>query len=333
MITALRPTPVPTPPAATAPRPAPPRAPAAEAATDRVDLGAAPAARTELPFATVLGAGGVAGWLAAVLSHVPFLGIESPDRGEPALRPLGFSWREAPDFPERMQACERLLEDPAATVVAKRQLCGSNGVFVVTLSNGVTGIWKPDAMETRDRVRPQVPPGRQSERERAAYLVDRRLGHLARVPPCVQRKLEGKPGVLTLLVPETRSARKWPDRQALLASLPSADRRAVALFDHVVGNLDRHGGNWLLDPQGRVVPIDHGLCFPIASGRQGTTVNFDFSEPVRLTLEERCRLQGLLSHCGELEPLLGGPAVQAMRDRVSAILQTGATSDAWRCAT
>jgi hypothetical protein len=36
----------------------------------------------------------------------------------------------------------------------------------------------------------------------------------------------------------------------------------MALFDAVIGNLDRKGGNAMVDPSGNLMAIDHGLAFP-----------------------------------------------------------------------
>lgn len=39
------------------------------------------------------------------------------------------------------------------------------------------------------------------------------------------------------------------------------DRSRCALFDFVIGNADRHAGNWMI-ADGKITLIDHGLCFP-----------------------------------------------------------------------
>jgi len=36
----------------------------------------------------------------------------------------------------------------------------------------------------------------------------------------------------------------------------------AAIFDYLTGNSDRHEGNWLFSPEGKMHLIDHGLTFP-----------------------------------------------------------------------
>jgi len=40
------------------------------------------------------------------------------------------------------------------------------------------------------------------------------------------------------------------------------DRERMAVLDYLTANNDRHWGNYLSDPHGHVVAIDHGYCFP-----------------------------------------------------------------------
>ncbi len=35
----------------------------------------------------------------------------------------------------------------------------------------------------------------------------------------------------------------------------------MQLFDSVIGNPDRHAGNWVVTPQGHLASIDHNLAF------------------------------------------------------------------------
>jgi uncharacterized repeat protein (TIGR03843 family) len=55
--------------------------------------------------------------------------------------------------------------------------------------------------------------------------------------------------------------------------------RAFAVFDYVANNTDRKSGHCLVDPQGKVWGIDHGLCF--ASDFKLRTVIWEFGgEPI-----------------------------------------------------
>ncbi|GAB3947004.1 hypothetical protein GCM10027614_41470 [Micromonospora vulcania] len=40
----------------------------------------------------------------------------------------------------------------------------------------------------------------------------------------------------------------------------------MAVLDYVSGNTDRHMGNYLTGPDGRLVAIDHGYSFPDSNG-------------------------------------------------------------------
>ena len=37
--------------------------------------------------------------------------------------------------------------------------------------------------------------------------------------------------------------------------------RLIGLFDLLIENSDRHGGNWFVSPDGEPVPIDHGFAW------------------------------------------------------------------------
>jgi len=257
---------------------------------------------------------------------------------------------------------EAALSDPTATVVpGSRRALGDrfniNKVYLVTLSNGVRAVWKPQAGEIAKEVRGNIPRGGQTPREVAAYLIDRAMGHLVGVPPAAMRILDGERGALLAFVPETGTAGPsalemmaqqqkafvaqvnpfmamfmWaPDANKLpkgQAHEPTYDNLAV--FDTAIGNLDRHLGNILLPH----VPIDHGLSLPEFNFRQGT-INFLFDRDVKLSPRHREALNHLLADKVLLEetlPELGieRRAIDAMVARVSRMLEDGATYRSWR---
>lgn len=52
------------------------------------------------------------------------------------------------------------------------------------------------------------------------------------------------------------------DRLAKHAAVADSDEGVLlGFFDAVVGNPDRHSGNWVVSPDGHLVAIDHGLAF------------------------------------------------------------------------
>jgi hypothetical protein len=281
--------------------------------------------------------GPIDGLLGAVLSWGPipgWMGLEPAPQGRPDPQPLPFSWNGAGGdaFSKQIEQVESRLRDPEASEVGKRRILGgTNANYLVTLSNGVSAIWTPKASErSSSSQRPNVPQGTQSQREEAAYLVDRKLGHLARVPPAVCSGLEGREGSLKLLVSQAQdAARKGGPQQ----EIGPADQRRIAIFDHVIGNLDRHSGNYLLDPDGRPIPIDHGLAFPVKNGSQGFT-NFHFDASFQLDPKEKALLAGFLADRqaveAELKSLLEPEAIQAMFERVERMLELGWISHEWR---
>ena len=162
--------------------------------------------------------------------------------------------------------------------------------------------------------------------------MDKRLGHLARVPPAVSSGLEGRPGALKLLVSQGLDG-KESGQENLPAKTAPEDYRRIALFDHVVGNLDRHSGNFLVDNDHRPVPIDHGLAFPLKNGEQGTH-NFKFDASFQLNNEEKATLRKFSAESEsireELSELLEPKALDAMFARVDRMLELGWVSHEWR---
>ena len=82
-----------------------------------------------------------------------------------------------------------------------------------------------------------------------------------------------------------------------------AQLQAMGVFDLVANNADRKGGHCLLDRQGQIWGIDHGLCFNVAPKLR--TVIWDFAGQAiapplladlrRLALDPPAALGGLLS--------------------------------------
>lgn len=277
--------------------------------------------------------------LGAILSAGPladWMGLEPAPKGKPEPEALPFSWNSSDEqtFARQMSELEQKIRDPQATEVGKRRIRGgTNANYLVTLSSGASVIWTPKAGEQESGVlRRHIPKGTQSKREEAAYVVDRRLGHLARVPVAVSGTLEGREGSLKLLVSQAQDA-KQTDSENGEKPISHSDYRRIALFDHVIGNLDRHSGNYLLDDQGRPVPIDHGLAFPVKNGGQGFS-NFHFSASFPLNEKEKSQLRDFLSQresvSAELDNLLEPDALGAMFERVERMLELGWVSHEWR---
>jgi hypothetical protein len=270
----------------------------------------------------VVGFGPIPGWL----------GLEPAPKGFPSPEPIGFPWNQADadTFGQQARRLEGLLRDSQATEVGKRPVKGgSNANYLVTLSNGVSAMWTPSAQEKSPTdSRPNIPAGTQAKREEAAYLVDRHLGHFGRVPPAVSSGLEGRSGSLKFLVTQGVD-----HKNGQIPEFSTKDYRRIALFDHVIGNLDRHTGNFLIDQDERPIPIDHGLAFPTKNEGQGSS-NFHFGASFQLDDEEKATLKKFVADRGkvsdDLKGLLEPEAVEAMYQRVDMMLETGWVSHQWR---
>lgn len=301
---------------------------------------------------------GLGGWLGAIAAKCfvnPFRrpreeGVVSEKSAEPdALKaatstPYALALREAaaniagvPPAQARV-ACKMLedaLSDPNASVLDVKTLgTGINQSFIVTLSNGVKGIFKPGAGETQEKLREQLEENHQSKREEAAYLVDKAMGHLGRIPPVVSREIDGQQGILMAFIPDSKPAdSKNRAAKKLLKDPEHPDYHRIAVLDNVIGNLDRHTGNWMLTRGGNAVPIDHGLSFPLQNRDQGYT-NFDFEVRVMLNSADHEALSQLRDNREELQeklaPLLDREAVKGMFWRVDRLLQDGFTWNGWR---
>ena len=146
---------------------------------------------------------------------------------------------------------------------------GSNYVFVVRLAEGdeeIYGIYKPASGERPLR---DFPYGTLHHREWSAYVVADVLGWPA-VPPTVVREGPHGIGSVQLFIDADFAKHYFNMREDMLD-----DYTPVAMFDVLVNNADRKGGACLLDADGRIWAVDHGLTFnPMARRR---TVMFEFN--------------------------------------------------------
>ncbi|MBI3925834.1 MAG: hypothetical protein HY319_09865 [Armatimonadetes bacterium] len=248
---------------------------------------------------------------------------------------------------------ERKLRDPEAETVERRPIeeGNVNAACFVTLSNGARAVWKPDQGQWQprpglSRLRDQVAPGTQSEREEASYLVDAAMGHYGHLMPAVRRELDGQTGVLIAFIPRARPADRDARAEWLLDEQhPSYHRMAVG--DNVHGQLDRHRGNWMV-VDGRstlgyllhgATPdntfsagIDYGLALPDQNGNQGG-YRYEFDRSVALTEEDRQALQRLQDRRSWVEERVSprlAEALEATFERVEVMLRKGSTDAGWR---
>jgi len=132
---------------------------------------------------------------------------------------------------------------------------GSNHTFLISVChNNQEGfaIYKPKLGE-----RPlwDFPEGSLCLRERAAFLVSEAIGWSI-VPPTVLRDGTHGFGSIQWYVPHEPE-----DNYFTFGPLQYEQLRRIALFDHIINNADRKGGHCLLDEDGKLWAIDHGVCF------------------------------------------------------------------------
>ncbi|HEX4978652.1 MAG TPA: SCO1664 family protein [Acidimicrobiales bacterium] len=200
--------------------------------------------------------------------------------------------------------------------VKGRMPWSSNGTFLVAVAGADTAcdaVYKPVRGE-----RPlwDFPPGLY-RREVAAFELDRALGW-GFVPETIVRH-DAPLGVGSL---QRFVDASFDEHYFTLLDRPELhdQLRRIALFDILANNADRKSGHCLLDRDGWVWGIDHGVCF--ADEPKLRTVIWDFSgEEVPTRLKDdvaRLRDQGLPQRlCDMLAP----EEVDALLRRIDAVLR------------
>jgi uncharacterized repeat protein (TIGR03843 family) len=143
---------------------------------------------------------------------------------------------------------------------------------VVDETASIYGIYKPQAGERPLR---DFPGGTLHNRERAAYLVSRELGW-PRIPPTVIRTGPHGEGSVQLFIDAAPTPEAdEPDNYFSLRDERLGDFRNIAMFDALIHNADRKGGSCIVDDDGKIWAIDHGLTFNQLARRR--TVMFEFN--------------------------------------------------------
>jgi hypothetical protein len=138
----------------------------------------------------------------------------------------------------------------------------ASSTYQTKLTDGSVAYFKPtDGFESGWR--DSIPTGSEWRREVAAYQVDR-LANLNLVPITVAKE-DSQLGLAGSLQVEAPGE---PEFNYLEYS--EKDRESAAVLDYIIGNTDRHLGNFRSFEDGHLAAIDHGYSFPV-----------DESEPVR----------------------------------------------------
>ena len=224
----------------------------------------------------------------------------------------------------------KLSEDEALPILQSSRVVsgsrlahGSNYTFLVDLESGpgerLRAVYKP-----RDGERPlyDYPPGTLYRREYAAYLLSRTLEWpdvpltLIRDGPygvgCFQLYVDHDPRITYFDLRESRADALW----------------RFAVFDMLVNNGDRKGGHCLLDEDGRIWSIDHGLTFHPAFKLRTVMAEF-WGEPIPgELLDDLKRLVPELEAGGELrarlKEVIAAREIEALGRRLEGILENPA---------
>ena len=104
------------------------------------------------------------------------------------------------------------------------------------------------------------------ENERSAYLIDRFLG-INLTPPTAVRMLDGEIGSMQEFIPDAKSWSEFQEEAYAIGDygpLPKSlskkrrsDLMKMWVFDLIIGNFDRHSGNFLIQGD-TLYAIDHG---------------------------------------------------------------------------
>lgn len=158
--------------------------------------------------------------------------------------PVGFAEAERLLLEAEFQDCRTLWY--SSNYVYLAQLCAGDGQVLA-------GVYKPYKGESPLW---DFPDGLY-KREVAAYRLSQLLAW-AFIPPTVLRDGPHGIGSMQLFVSHDQQSSFFEQREKP-ELVPQLMRMAV--FDYVANNADRKGGHCLLDEQGRIWGIDHGLCF------------------------------------------------------------------------
>lgn len=135
----------------------------------------------------------------------------------------------------------------------------SSKVKLLTLKDGSQAIFKPESGE-HGGIHEEISDGFPVQREVSAWNVAKIVGMADMVAPVVPRTIRGNLGSMAMFEDGTVAKNAdWGQKE--YGKDPGTLAKA-ALFDYVIGNMDRHGGNWLLRDDGGLMLIDHNLTFP-----------------------------------------------------------------------
>jgi hypothetical protein len=199
---------------------------------------------------------------------------------------------------------------------------GSNYVFLLKMTHPDAGVgyavYKPQGGEAPLH---DFPTGTLYQREFAAYVVSEALGW-GLVPPTVVREegLKAGLGVLQLFVVHDPAHHYFT-----LKDGRDDEMKRIALFDWLINNADRKGGHCLIDVNGRIWCIDHGIAFHAEDKLRSVIWDYQAMPVPENLLADIERFAGELDSDtplhDELASLLSDLEFETLRDRAAVILK------------
>ena len=221
---------------------------------------------------------------------------------------------------------------------------GSSIVKKGELDGRFVGI-KPENGLAQDAIHDAIEPGADLEHEKAAELLSHWFqgydGVDLRVPGYWIRDVPGE-----YVVNPDDFEDEWYTRPfgrsgvehwiksggGYFDELDDSQIRAAGLFDAVIGNHDRHGNNYIIDPDGVMWARDNGLAFPSYNGGESPWNGDSFNEYLSrfgpsLSSGERQVLDGMVSNRdainGQLSSYLTPEESDAMWQRIDKMRDSG----------
>lgn len=208
--------------------------------------------------------------------------------GRPGQRGGSIAGGDAGPVQNADQKMQEKLKNPA-NIATMEKIHGSNVglVFITKYNDGYTkGIYKPDNgnndRSLRRNVNFDVPP---ADREMAAFEIDRAIGTNLVPPTDIMNATDGEMfAVPSGKAPYDNSNRTIPGSRGMVQQFATDTRVArdvdpteiipteyekLAILDVVIGNTDRHRGNYLVsNKDNKLVAIDHNLAFSRDGGEE-----------------------------------------------------------------
>jgi hypothetical protein len=190
----------------------------------------------------------------------------------------------------------------------------TNATFLAEVRDGsrrTLAVYKPRRGE-----RPlwDFPSGTLCRREYAAWLMDEAVGW-GIVPPTVLRNGPAGFGAVQLYVIEDEEV----DVRDLVQTHPD-DLRRIALFDVVTNNADRKAGHLVVDTEGKLWGVDHGICFSDEPKLRTVIWAFEGEPIAKELLDGLARSKRALNEL--LGPQLSADEVDALTSRIDDVLRS-----------